>query len=103
MHKATAPGFKTLPNYSPLLKKACVRQVALDKWFPLIRRNFLRTKNSLKTCFESNPENTALRNCTKKLYAALLKAVSDKWLPLNVATGSPSGVLLLLYVVFYCC
>ena len=22
--------------YSPLLKKACVRQVVLDKWFPLI-------------------------------------------------------------------
>ena len=22
-------------NYSPLLKKTCVRQVVLDKWFPL--------------------------------------------------------------------
>ena len=26
-----------LLHYSPLLKKACVRQVVLDKWFPLIR------------------------------------------------------------------
>ena len=24
-----------LQNYSPLLKKTCVRQVVLDKWFPL--------------------------------------------------------------------
>ena len=24
-----------LPHASPLLKKACVRQVVLDKWFPL--------------------------------------------------------------------
>ena len=26
----------SLPRYSPLLKKTCVRQVVLDKWFPLI-------------------------------------------------------------------
>ena len=26
-----------MPKYSPLLKKTCVRQVVLDKWFPLNR------------------------------------------------------------------
>ena len=25
---------RKLPKYSPLLKKTCVRQVVLDKWFP---------------------------------------------------------------------
>ena len=26
-----------LPNYSPLLRKTCVRQEVLDKWFPLVQ------------------------------------------------------------------
>ena len=29
-------GYLILLQYSPLLKKACVRQVVLDEWFPLI-------------------------------------------------------------------
>ena len=36
-----------LQSYSPLLKKTCVRQVELDKWFPLNMANeFTRTMNS---------------------------------------------------------
>ena len=32
-------GCLNLPHYSPLLKKTCVRQVALDKWLPLTKTN----------------------------------------------------------------
>ena len=29
-------GYLNLLHYSPLLKNTCVRQVVLDKWFPLM-------------------------------------------------------------------
>ena len=35
MHAYSVKVHHTLPNYLSRLKKTCVRQVVLDKWFPL--------------------------------------------------------------------